>query len=157
MTKEVLVRISGSHQMDDDKNVVELIVPGEYYFRNGKHFVIYNEVMEKNMEPVHNLAKITEDSLEITKNGQVSSRMQFEYHKKIESNYMTPVGKMLVGVDTRAIRVTESQDALKVEVEYSVELNYEHTSDCIFVMEITSKTETELDLGRDTENPEDNI
>ena len=46
MTKEVLIRISGLRVMDGDEEDVEVITKGEYYWRNGKHYVFYDEVME---------------------------------------------------------------------------------------------------------------
>ena len=41
MTKEVLVSISGLQMAPDEQSdSVEVIAPGEYYYRNNKHFVI---------------------------------------------------------------------------------------------------------------------
>ena len=78
MTKEVLIRISGSHYIESDPeaDLLELIVPGEYYFRNGKHYLIYDEVMEENMAPVHNVVKIADKMMEITKNVNTQRHME---------------------------------------------------------------------------------
>ena len=41
MTKEVLLAIRGLQIAEDEqKDTVETISPGEYYFRNGKHFFL---------------------------------------------------------------------------------------------------------------------
>ena len=91
------------------------------------------------MLPVHNVVKISGDSMEITKNGQIASKLQFDKKKKHMNCYVTPFGEMMVGVDTRAIHIQEEEHSLKIEVEYALELNYEHTSDCVLSMDITSK------------------
>ena len=47
MTKDVLITISGLQIADDTSaQPVEVITSGEYYCRNGKHYILYDEVME---------------------------------------------------------------------------------------------------------------
>lgn len=52
MTKDVLVSISGMHmgitepQPDEGDEPIEVVTPASYYCRNGKHYIIYDEVME---------------------------------------------------------------------------------------------------------------
>ena len=36
---------------------------------------------------------------------------------------------------------------LKVEVEYSLDINYDHVSDCRIVLDVTSKSCAKLELG----------
>ena len=55
MTKDILVSISGlqvSPEMESD--TVEVISPGEYYYRNDKHFVVYEEAIDGKTETVKN-------------------------------------------------------------------------------------------------------
>ena len=45
MTKEVLVTISGlQFSPETESESVELITSGSYYKKNGKHYIIYDEV-----------------------------------------------------------------------------------------------------------------
>ena len=47
MTKDVLLSIKGLQIGENEQNdTIEVISPGDYYFRNGKHFFMYEEVME---------------------------------------------------------------------------------------------------------------
>ena len=47
MTKDVLITISGIQTIDGEVNdPIETVTPGEYYFRNGKHYILYDEVQE---------------------------------------------------------------------------------------------------------------
>ena len=49
MTKDILLTISGLQfqaQEDGDGEPVEVITPGDYYKKNEKHYVLYDEVME---------------------------------------------------------------------------------------------------------------
>ena len=45
MTKDILISISGLQvSPENESDTVEVISPGEYYYRNDKHFVVYEEV-----------------------------------------------------------------------------------------------------------------
>ena len=55
MTKDVLVSISGKHIdiMDDPargyevgEDGIEVVTPANYYCRNGKHYILYDQVLE---------------------------------------------------------------------------------------------------------------
>ena len=55
MTKDVLLSISGLHQDvtgieaqgdEPGSEPIEVIVPASYYEKNGKHYVIYDELVE---------------------------------------------------------------------------------------------------------------
>ena len=68
MTKEVLIKISGLQFAGDTENEpVEIITSGDYYKRNGKHYILYDEVMEGFTETTKNIIKLNEDMLDITK------------------------------------------------------------------------------------------
>ena len=55
MTKDVLITIRGVHTMDEEDNDVEMIVRGDYYQKNGKHYILYEELLEGFKEPVKNI------------------------------------------------------------------------------------------------------
>ena len=80
MKKDVLVSISGTHigvvaQMEDmpagprdEEEAIEIVTPASYYCRNGKHYVLFDEVIEGMSGTIKNRIKINgTDSLEIMK------------------------------------------------------------------------------------------
>ena len=42
MTKDVLITISGVQMLDDDDEDVEMVTRGDYYQKNGKHYIMYD-------------------------------------------------------------------------------------------------------------------
>lgn len=117
--------------MDEEDNDVEMIVRGDYYQKNGKHYVLYEELLEGFKEPVKNIIKITPTSMDITKKGTATTHMLFEKNRKNISCYSTPLGEMVVGIQANHFAVDEQADSLKVNVDYSLDINYEHMSDCL--------------------------
>ena len=88
MTQEVLLTISGLHQMefmengDEENEPIEVITPASYYLKNDRHYVIYDEVVEGLPGVIKNKVKITgDDTLEIMKSGLTNAHMVFEKNK----------------------------------------------------------------------------
>lgn len=147
MTKDVLVSISGLHLdimadlPEDENEVIEVVTPASYYCKNGKHYVIYDEVAEGISGVTKNKIKITgTDSLEIMKTGISNTHMVFEKNKKNLTYYQTPYGQMLVGVNTKNMEVTVTEKKIDIRVDYELDVNHEPLADCKIKMNITPKT-----------------
>lgn len=140
MTKDVLIAIRGLHfEGDLEENKIETITNGEYYKRNGNHYIIFEEVTEGFSEPTKNVFKIKERELNLSKKGLVNVQMLFEEKKKNLTNYATPYGNVVIGIDTKKIDVEEKEERMMVNVDYALEINYEYLADCQITMDIRSK------------------
>lgn len=148
MTRDVLIRISGLQRMDEDNlDNVEVITTGDYFMKNGKHYVIYDEVLEGFDGSVRNTVKISPEMMDIQRKGVMRSHMIFEQDKKSMTRYETPMGEMVLEISTNQIVLDEEEDRLQVKVEYSLDINYDHVSDCSIVMDIWSREKAQLQLN----------
>ena len=138
MTKDVLITISGVQMLDEEDMDVEMVTRGDYYQRNGKHYILYDEVMEGFEGTVRNVIKVSPESVDSIKQGAASTRMQFEKNKKNLSCYTTPLGDLMIGIQANRISIDEGQDHLKINVEYSLDINYQHASDCNISVSVQS-------------------
>lgn len=139
MTKEVLVSITGAHMINGEMDDVAVITPGNYYLKNGRHFVLYDEVIDGVTGSIRNTLKIGDGTVDIIKNGAVQSHMSFEKEKATMNCYATPFGQIMVGVNTNEISVSETEDRLLVKVDYTLDVNYQEMSRCQLTMDIQSK------------------
>ena len=140
MTKDVLICISGLHngpEVEDDP--LEVIVGGEYYYRNQKHYLIYDEIMDGTDEQTHNIIKMKPDYMELTRKGPVNVRMLFEKNQKNMTLYHTPFGSLSIGIDATKVEVTEKEDRIIADVEYSLDMNDEKVADCHIHIEVRPK------------------
>lgn len=144
MTKDVLVRISGLHLEVDaeagkENEAIEVIVPGVYYFKNGKHYILYEEIDEGG-RATKNQIKLCEDKrVEIRKSGVLTAHMIFEAGKKTQGCYQTPYGQMQVAMDTRENIITIEEKRICIEIDYRLEVNQNPFSDCRIEISITAK------------------
>ena len=140
MTKDVLITIRGVHTLDHEDNDVEMIVRGDYYQKNGKHYILYEEILEGAEERVKNVIKISPSSMDIIKKGVTNSRMLFEKNKKNSTYYRTPYGQMLLDVNTRELEIQVTEDEIDVRIEYELDVNHEPMADCRIKMNIMSRS-----------------
>lgn len=143
MTKEVLLTISGLHydalsgETDEDNEVIEVITPASYYLKNGKHYILYDEVVEGMLGSIKNTIKITGDNkLEMKKSGITNTNMVFEKEKINVTQYDTPYGEMMVGVYTKDMKVDVTENDIDVSIAYALDVNSEKVADCNIVMNI---------------------
>ena len=142
MTKNVLLSISGLQFVskdDEDAEPIEVITAGDYYKKNGKHYVMYDEVTEGFTGNTRNIIKLTDGSLDITKKGISNVHMVFEKNKKNISSYNTPFGSILIGIDATSVDIAESEDNIDVKVKYNLEVNYEHIADSKIEIRVMAK------------------
>ena len=139
MTKDVLVSISGKHIdiMDDPargyevgEDGIEVVTPANYYCRNGKHYILYDEVLEGMAGTIKNKIKITgTDCLEIMKSGVTSSHM--------------------VGVNTKNMEISVDEDQIGVKVAYELDVNHEPMADCRINMSIVPRNSKGVSMQLD--------
>lgn len=133
--------------VQDEEDLIEVVTPANYYCKNGKHYIIYDEVVEGSGSTIKNKIKISgTDSLEIMKSGASNTHMVFERNKKNLTYYRTPYGQMLVGLNTKNMKVDVTEQAIRVQVDYELDVNHEPMADCKIRMNIVSKDSGEFSV-----------
>ncbi|MBE5934833.1 MAG: DUF1934 domain-containing protein [Lachnospiraceae bacterium] len=138
MTKDVLISISGLQYDIDENETVEVVTPGKYYFKNNKHYLLYDEYLdESSNEVTKNKMIISNDQISIIKTGATSAQMQFEPGKECISYYNTPMGQLEVAFATSKVNTTYESDLIDININYGLSINRSHISDCNITMQVT--------------------
>lgn len=137
MAKDVLVSVKGTQVIDGERDTIEVITAGTWYEKNGKQYLMYEETYEGMQVTTKNVVKITPEVIEVTKKGAISSKMIYERGKKNMSNYMTPMGMIVLGITTKDIFVEANEDKLQMEIRYAMEMNGQFVSDSTLAMTAT--------------------
>ena len=147
MTKDVIVSISGLQMDVDSESPLEVITMGNYYYKNGKHYVLFDETVGDGGEQTKNTIKIAPDRVDVIKKGDNSVHMVFEPDKKNMTYYNTPFGNLLVGINTLDITHEEDELNINTKINYALEVNYAHMSNCSIAINIKSKEDKEFHLN----------
>ena len=129
MKDNVILRITGLHTVNDEDDNVEMINAGNHYYRNGKHYIKYQESLDEGFV-CDNMLKISPAEVEFIRKGAVNTHMIFTRGKKNMNYYETPFGSMTMGIDTSILEVSDTDEKLDIDIYYALEMNSEHLSDC---------------------------
>ncbi len=146
MNKEVLVSISGLQFVEDNKDAIEMITVGDYYMKNDKHYLVFEETMEGFEGTTRNMIKFNEHMVDITKKGITNVHMIFEEKQKNMTYYDTPFGNLLIGISTNNIDIEEEESAINIKIDYSLDINYEFVSDCKINISVKEKKAGDISL-----------
>ena len=148
MNKDVLIHVRGLQLMetDDEQEPIEIVVPGQYYFRNGSHYLRYEEMLDDSAQTTVNYIKMSSEGVEIRKQGQVNVHMVFEQGKKNKTFYNTPYGTLQMGIAATGLELKESEDDIHMKVDYALDMNEEHVADCYLTVQAQSKDSDEFVL-----------
>lgn len=153
MTKDVLVSISGMQMAindgeSNDDEPIEVLSPGTYYYKNGKHYVFFEEVAE-GLQGVTKTQIKWKDSelLEVSKKGLSNVHMIFERNKKNRCYYDSPFGRLNLGIFMTDMLVDEKENYIHIQAEYSLDVNCEPLADCSIQIHICPKDSKEFSLS----------
>ena len=148
MNKDVLIHVRGLQMMetDDAQEPIEIVVPGQYYFRNGSHYLRYEEMLDDTAETTVNYIKMSPNGVEVRKQGQVNVHMVFEKEKKNKTFYNTPYGTLQMGISATGLELKESEDGIQMKVDYALDMNEEHVADCYLTVQAQSKDSADFVL-----------
>lgn len=141
MTKDVLVSVSGIQYFEKmDVEKIETTVPGCYYKKKDKHYVVFEENYQDGSEPVKTLAKFDDKRVMITKNGEITTNLDFEEGKQMRSSYVTRYGTIMLETDTKSLKVYETDSEIRIELLYTMAMDDKPYADCELSMIIKAKS-----------------
>ena len=135
MKKNVVITVRGLQRQVADDEPVEVISAGTYLRKESTHYLSYEEADEDG-KITKNRIKITPDSIEMTKQGGITTQMIFTKGQKQYACYVTPFGELTLGMTTKRITIAEENKQLSVELRYDLEVNGTHMSECELDIEV---------------------
>ena len=142
-----MISIRGLQFLEDEsEDNIETVQQGEYYLRNGIHYLLFDEYMEGFREPAKNVMKFKDGELSLTKKGLWNVQMIFSAGKKNLTSYQTPYGTIMIGLDTHRVECRLSEHTLHLEVDYTLEANNQYVADCRIRIEAREKGREPFEL-----------
>ena len=143
MNSECLVTIKGLHfDVSQNANDLEVVLPGKYSKRGDFHYIIYDEPVEGTDYVNKNMIKFNDHTMTLTKKGVINATMLFDTSSKNLTNYNTPYGSIVFGIETHSVNVDVAPDMVHLNISYSLDLNYELLSKSTIDILIKSASDT---------------
>lgn len=128
--KKVILSIVSRQSDGNQQEKIEVKTEGEYFFQNGKHFVLYEEIEENSNQKIKTRMKFTNTSMEMTKTGAIDTRMTFEEKKEYQVEYYTFIGRLFLGLYTKRYEMVEKANGFCLSTSYQLEMDASYKTDC---------------------------
>lgn len=146
MTKDIILTISGIHSVDGEADdPIEVMTPGQYFWKNGKHYVLFDEVMEGVEGTIKSTLKFSEQQVELHRKGSASARMVFQKDREHLVIYQTPMGPLSISLYTDDIHMDVGEDEMKMEIRYSLKAENQLISESTMHLSICPKELKQFD------------
>jgi uncharacterized beta-barrel protein YwiB (DUF1934 family) len=121
MTKDVILTISGLHDTDGEADApIETMTPAQYYMKNGKHYIVYDEILDGLEGSLKSTIKFTEKQVELIRNGAASARMLFQPGQEHMVIYQTPMGPLSISLYTEDMEISVEEEKISLRIDYSL-------------------------------------
>ena len=121
MTKDVILTITGLHDTDGESDApIETMTPAQYYMKNGKHYIVYDEILDGLEGSLKSTIKFTEKQVELIRNGAASARMLFQPGQEHMVIYQTPMGPLSISLYTEDMEISVEEEKISLRIDYSL-------------------------------------
>lgn len=144
MKENVLITINSTQTTDGEAESLETIYPGKHRSLPDSNVILYQEVLPDDTGNATSLnknkMKIGEHSLILTKKGTIDTEMIFDPGKTHRGFYKTPYGVFAMAIHTSCLEIQKTNDNIHILIQYTLELNGMHVSDCTMNIMIQNAT-----------------
>jgi len=119
VNRDVRITLSGTQRdKDGNETVTRCRVSGQYFERNGGHYLLYEEQCGESETMTRNTLKIRDNILELTRKGAVSSHMLFEAGMTHPGDYTLPYGSLSLKVHTEDLKCLWAETEASIHIDY---------------------------------------
>ena len=110
-----------------------------YTKRGGKEYIKFEEVYVGADQKSVSLIYISDDCVEVSRKGAITTCMEFVKNKKTVSCYNTPYGSINISIFTSVLMIERQEDTIHILLEYTMEVNDQQMNTNRVEMEITNE------------------
>lgn len=92
-------------QAGEEPHELELVTEARYTYKNGLHYLLYDESVLSGLDAAKTALKISPDQVTIRRYGNQESLLQFEVGKRFNAQYPTPYGPLKIEMTTQSLAV----------------------------------------------------
>lgn len=138
MNRDVKITVTGTQNDGESEIVTEYEACGQYFAKDDCRYLLYREQDADSGAVTANTLKIKGNVLELSRKGNIHSRMVFEAGQTHPSSYITACGTLLLEVCTEDLKCLWTKDEARVQITYSLLMTGEFLSRNKLVIKIVS-------------------
>ena len=145
MGKEVVISIKGIQKYEGAlPDVVELVTEGRLAREGESYTLSYQESELTGLEGTLTTIQVDGGQVTLMRVGEFNSQLVFQEGRRHLSMYNTPYGAMSIGVNTRHLMASLTDQGGDIEVDYTIEVDHALAGRNVFRINVK---ESESGLG----------
>ena len=121
MKKKAIVTVD-STVLNDEKDLIEVVTPGEFCEIEGGFKVQYDETELSGMKGTKTTIIIRKDSIDLIREGTTETKMEFVVNETTTSMYKTPYGIMDIDIYTKKLDINVNENGGSINAIYILEI-----------------------------------
>lgn len=122
--KDVLINIKGIQEMGDGSDTIELTTTGKYGFKNGSHFISYDDSEMMGVKDVKTVIHVKEDdSVVMQRSGGIQSRLVITKGKRNTCLYSIPQGDLAISIFGEKVENKLCAPEKTLKMSYTIDSN----------------------------------
>ena len=114
--------IKGTQIAQGEKDVTELNVVGRLEQTEKGYIIEYTDYAT--VDENRTVISFNEDTLIMTKLGEINTEMFFKEGVRTNCDYQTPYGNFEIGIFTNLLNIKADKKGAKIKLEYNIDFNY---------------------------------
>ncbi len=124
--KDVMVRITGTQNINNDTDKIEFMTEGRIYQKGDATYIIYEESKFSGLEGCKTTVRVSGDNVKMFRFGDsfpLDTRIEFEKGKRFEGYYQTPFGPIEMEIMTNNLTNNLSfEKGGSLNIDYNIAL-----------------------------------
>lgn len=138
MKKDITIFLVSAQSDGEDSEQTELITQGRYEKTADGYVLSYDETEATGFKnSVTELTVTGNEKVVMTRSGEVASNLVIEAGKKHHCHYGTPYGEFMVGVNTKEIKSSVTEEGGRLEFSYVIDVNSRYVGDFKITIDVT--------------------
>lgn len=122
-----------------EENRIELVSIGKHYYKNGVHYILYNDGEISGMDGTSTLLKISEKDVTLVRKGTIMQEQYFAEAVESASLYKTPYGNLNLSVLTHKLTISYGSISGNIDIVYGLSIDGKWQSDNEMHIEICAE------------------
>lgn len=139
-----MISIVGEQCLDGETDKIEVMTSGKFMRKRDHYYIGYKEFSEDNpAEYYDNLIKVEENTVTISRKGQMQTRLILEKGRRHQCIYQTIAGDFTIGVFTKTLTNNLTEKGGTLEVSYTLDFDTNLVSENRFYIKVEEKKNEE--------------
>ena len=140
MNDTLTITLTGIQEDESgERDVNSISAPAEYYEKNGTHYIFFEEKDTETNAAVKSTIKFKNGILELSKKGNVTTRMVFQTGQEFISDYITSLGCLQIGIQTHSVDCYFKKGLPQLKATYTLTNEGQAVSENVIIIKL-SKT-----------------